>query len=91
MSNADIGKTLAHVLGLKITAKGKLQGRIIAEALPGGAAPKVTSGTLRGPVAADGLATVLLYQEAQDTRYFDAAGFPDRTMGLYLPKATASR
>ena len=53
MSNADIGKTLAHVLGLKITAKGKLQGRIIAEALPGGAAPKVTSGTLRGPVAAD--------------------------------------
>ena len=91
VSNADIGKTLAHVLGLKIEAKGKLQGRVIAEALPGGATPKVTSGTLRGPAAADGLATVLLYQEAQGTRYFDAAGFPGRTMGLNLPKTTASR
>ena len=91
VSNADIGMTMAHVLGLKIAAKGKLQGRVIAEATPGGAAPKVTAGTLRGPAAADGLATVLLYQEAQGTRYFDAAGFPDRTMGLYLPKATASR
>jgi hypothetical protein len=29
---------------------------------------------------------VLLYQEAQDTRYFDAAGFPDRTTGLNLPR-----
>jgi len=91
VSNADIGRTLAHVLGLKIKAKGKLQGRVIAEAMPGGLAPKVTAGTLRGPAAADGLATVLLYQEAQGTRYFDAAGFPDRTMGLYPPKATASR
>ncbi len=91
VSNADIGRTMAHVLGLKIAAKGKLQGRVIAEAMLGGAAPKVTSGTLRGPAAADGLATVLLYQEAEGTRYFDAAGFPNRTMGLYLPKATASR
>jgi arylsulfatase A-like enzyme len=91
VSNADIGKTMAHVLGLKIAAKGKLQGRVIAEAMPGGAVPTVTAGTLRGPAAAAGLATVLLYQEAQGTRYFDAAGFPDRTMGLILPKATASR
>jgi arylsulfatase A-like enzyme len=91
VSNADIGKTLARVLGLKIEARGKLQGRVIAEALPGGAAPKVTSGMLRGPAAAGGLATVLAYQEAQGTRYFDAAGFPSRTMGLDLPKATASR
>jgi len=91
VSNADIGKTLARVLGLKIEARGKLQGRVIAEALPGGAAPKVTSAMLRGPAAAGGLATVLAYQEAQGTRYFDAAGFPSRTMGLDLPKATASR
>jgi hypothetical protein len=82
---------MAHVLGLKIAAKGKLPGRVIAEAMPGEAAPTVTAGTLRGPAAAGGLATALLYQEAQDTRYFDAAGFPDRTTGLNLPKATASR
>jgi hypothetical protein len=43
---------------------------------------KASSGTLRGPAAADGVATVLNYQEAQGTRYFDAAGFPGRTMGL---------
>ena len=91
VSNADIGKTLAHVLGLNIAAKGKLQGRVIAEAMPGGAAPKVSSGALHGPTAADGHATVLVYQETQGTRYFDAAGFPGRTMGLYLPKATAAR
>src|SRR6185437_2614153 len=28
VSNADIGRTLAHVLGLRIEAKGKLQGRV---------------------------------------------------------------
>ena len=91
VSNADIGRTLAHVLGLKIEAKGKLQGRVIAEALRGGAIPKISSGTLRGPATADGLATILAYQEAQGTRYFDVAGFPGRTMGLNRPKATASR
>jgi hypothetical protein len=52
---------------------------------------KASSGMLRGPAVADGLPTVLNYQEAQGTRYFDAAGFPGRTMGLYLPKTTASR
>ncbi len=88
VSNADIGRTMAHVLGLKITAKGKLLGRVIAEAMPGGATPKATSGMLHGPAAADGLATYLSYQEARGTRYFDAAGFPDRTFGLYLPKTT---
>jgi len=89
VSNADIGMTLAHVLGLKIAAKGKLHGRVIAEALPGGMLPKVSSGTLRGP-AANGLATVLAYQKAQGTRYFDAGGFPGRTLGLRLPTATTA-
>ncbi len=91
VSNADIGKTLAKVLGLKIAAKGKLQGRVIAEAMPGGAVPKSSSGILRGPAAANGIETILLYQEAAGTRYFDAAGFPGKTFGLYLPTATASR
>jgi hypothetical protein len=36
VSNADIGMTIAKVLGLKISAKGTLIGRVIEEALPGG-------------------------------------------------------
>ena len=41
VSNADIGKTMAHVLGLKIPFKGTLMGRVVEEALPGGASPAV--------------------------------------------------
>ena len=90
VSNADIGKTLAHILGLTIKAAGKLEGRIIGEALPGGAVPQVTAGRLRAPPA-NGLATELMYQNVGATRYFDAAGFPGRTVGLSLSAATASR
>jgi hypothetical protein len=32
--------------------------------------------------AANGRKTVLEYQRVGDTRYFDAAGFPGRTVGL---------
>ena len=41
VSNADIGKTMAHILGLKIPFKGTLMGRVVEEALPGGASPVV--------------------------------------------------
>ncbi len=91
VSNADIGKTLAHLLGLKIAAKGKLEGRVIAEALPGGATPPAVSATLRAKLSANGLATLLLYQQVGSARYFDAAGFPGRTLGLGTPSTTASR
>ena len=43
VSNADMGKTIAHLLGLKIPFKGSLQGRVMEEALPGGANPDVKS------------------------------------------------
>ena len=39
-SNADVGKTLAKILGLKIQDKGKLVGRVLTEAMPGGDTPK---------------------------------------------------
>ena len=81
-SNADIGKTLARILGLKIKDKGKLVGRVLAEAMPGGETPKFTAKTLRSALSAGGLVTVLDYQLVGDTRYFDAAGFPGRTFGL---------
>jgi hypothetical protein len=38
VSNADIGKTVAHVLGFKIPFKGSLQGRVLQEA-PAGRRP----------------------------------------------------
>jgi len=38
-SNADVGKTLARILGLKIKDKGKLIGRVLIEAMPGGKTP----------------------------------------------------
>ena len=81
-SNADIGRTLAQLLGLKIKDKGKLVGRVLSEAMPGGQTPKYVAKTLRSPPAPGGLVTTLDYQLVGDTRYFDAAGFAGRTYGL---------
>jgi hypothetical protein len=90
VSNADIGMTLAHVLHLKIPFKGVLQGRVINEALPGGKAPDVKNWTERAKPGVDGLATVLTGQSVGNQRYFDAAGFEGRTVGLVEHKKAAS-
>jgi Type I phosphodiesterase / nucleotide pyrophosphatase len=82
VSNADIGVTAARLLALDIPAKGRLLGRVIEEALPGKPAPKFTAGTRRSAPAAGGMRMVLIYQRVGTTRYFDAAGFPGRTLGL---------
>ena len=83
VSNADMGQTLAHLLGLKIPFKGGLLGRVVEEALPNGAMPRQSQPPACGPAAsAAGLRTVLEYQQVGSTRYFDAAGFPGRTVGL---------
>src|SRR5262249_54766125 len=82
VSNADIGMTIAKVLGLKIPAKGTLVGRVIEEALPGGADPTLERFVERGNPDPSGLATILAGQRVGQTRYFDAAGFPGRTVGL---------
>ena len=82
VSNADVGKTLAHVLGLRIKDKGSLVGRVIREAQPNGAMPQVAARTERSAPASNGLRTVLEYQMVGPTKYFDAAGFPGRTLGL---------
>jgi arylsulfatase A-like enzyme len=87
VSNADVGQTLARLLGLKIPFRGSLMGRVIEEALPGGAEPVVTVETLRAQPAANGLATALSYSQVGTTRYFSAAGFPGRTVGLTEQRA----
>jgi arylsulfatase A-like enzyme len=81
-SNADIGKTVAQLLGLKVASKGKLMGRVLTEAMPNGAMPHAQSVILRSDRDAAGHVTVVLSQTVGDTRYFDAAGYPGRTLGL---------
>ena len=82
VSNADIGMTIAKVLGLKISAKGTLIGRVIEEALPGGTNPAVERFVERSKPGPNGLETILVGQRVGQTRYFDAAGFPGRTVGM---------
>jgi hypothetical protein len=91
VSNADIGKTIAHLLKLKIPFHGSLQGRVLDEALPGGKTPSVDNWVERAKPGADGLATVLIGQRTGTNRYFDAAGFEGRTVGLEERKKAASR
>jgi hypothetical protein len=89
VSNADVGKTIAHILGLNIKAKGHLIGRIMREAMPGGRAPKMQARTVQSLTTGNGLRTVLKYQMVGRTRYFDVAGFPGRTVGLDDIKAAS--
>jgi hypothetical protein len=89
-SNADIGRTIAQVLHLKTSDHGKLVGRVLAEALPNGAVPDASGRVIISQPAANGLSTVLNMQAVGDTRYFDAAGFPGRTVGLSVTPLTGS-
>jgi hypothetical protein len=81
-SNADIGRTIARLMQLAVSDNGKLVGRVLSETLPNGPLPAVVSRVLMSEPAANGLATVLDMQMVGETRYFDAAGFPGRTVGL---------
>jgi arylsulfatase A-like enzyme len=82
ISNADINPTLAHILELKIVPRGTLTGRAATEALVGGRPVPFTAKVLQSEPTADGRRAVLQYQEADGRHYFDAAGFPGRTVGL---------
>lgn len=82
VSNADVGQTLAHLLHLEIPAKGQLVGRVIGESLEGGKPVKASHQVQRSAPATGGLVTELKTQNVGDTRYFDAAGFKGRSVGL---------
>jgi hypothetical protein len=82
VSNADVGMTAAKILGLTPKPKGNLIGRAMTEAMPNGATPKATSGSVKSEPATNGLRTVVNFQRVGSQRYFDAAGFPGRTVGL---------
>ena len=82
VSNADVGATAAKIMGLTQKSKGSLLGRVMTEAMPNGATPQAYAGTVMSKPAANGLRTVLNFQRIGAQRYFDAAGFPGRTLGL---------
>jgi arylsulfatase A-like enzyme len=82
ISNADIAPTLAHLMGLDLPSKGALKGRVISEALQGGGNVTVRHETLKSAPGPDGIQTILDLESVGDTRYFDAAGFPGKTVGL---------
>ncbi len=84
VSNADIGMTAAAILGLKPVKKGDLAGRVLSETLRSGAndLPQVKHLMRISAPARNGLRTVLRLQTVGDQPYFDAAGFPGRTVGL---------
>ncbi len=84
-SNADVGATIAHLLGLQLDPRGKLTGRVLSEAFTGGQDVVFERLTSTSAPAVNGLTTVLNYQRVGGTLYFDAAGFPGRTVGLNAP------
>jgi Type I phosphodiesterase / nucleotide pyrophosphatase len=81
-SNADIGKTMAYLLKLKIHDKGKLIGRVLSETMPRGILPKWKATSLTSLPDRFGNRTVVQIQTIGRNRYFDAAGYPGRTLGL---------
>jgi len=84
VSNADVGTTVANLLGLNIPSVGNLKGRVISESLTGGpASVAFTSGLIKASdAAANGQKTYLNYQTVGTTPYYDAAGFAGATLGL---------
>jgi hypothetical protein len=85
-SNADIAVTIAHILRLTPKGKGQLAGRTLTEAFSGGGNPTVKRETRAGPATPGGLRMVLDMQSVADAHYFDAAGYPGRTVGLTPPE-----
>jgi predicted AlkP superfamily pyrophosphatase or phosphodiesterase len=82
VSNADVGMTIAQLMDLRVSAAGGLTGRVISEALPNGIVPKLADGTISSKPDANGLQTTVKFQRVLTQRYFDAAGFAGRTLGL---------
>ncbi len=90
VSNADLTPTLAKILGFQIPSTGNLKGRSLDEAIVGGPATVAsTSGTIQSDPAANGIKTILNYQQVGTTRYFDVAGFAGGTVGLQVPPTSS--
>ncbi len=85
VSNADIAPTLEKILGVTLPPVGKLRGRALTEALKNGKPVRPWRLDVVSTPADNGLRTIVNMQFVGLTRYFDAAGFPGRTVGLKVP------
>ncbi len=83
VSNADVARTLANIVGFNIPSNGDLTGRVITEALADGPdSVPYSTGIVASSPSENGQRTVLNYQQIGDTKYFDAAGYLNGTVGL---------
>lgn len=86
-SNADVGMTMARLLGIDPPRHGTLAGRVLTEALEASnheqKLPEVTVRTIDSPPTPAGLRTLVKVQILGNEVYLDAGGFPDRTVGLH--------
>ena len=73
---------MAYLLKVKIHDKGKLIGRVLSETIPRGILPKWKAISLTSLPDRFGNQTVVQMQTIGRNRYFDAAGYPGRTLGL---------
>ena len=74
MGNIDIAPTVAHIMGFSLPSIGKITGRVLDEAFPGaseGAAHPIE--IQKSSPAANGLVTLMEYQEHAGVRYLDRA------------------
>lgn len=80
VSNADIARTLASILGLRFDDEGALKGRVVKEALASdyrGYDLDYSRELYISDVSANGKVTVLKFQRTRDNHYFDAACMVD--------------
>ena len=82
VGNVDVPVTLAKVLGLQLSDRGALTGRLASEALTGGQPVAHGVRQVRSAPAGNGFVTVLNQQTAGGKTYSDAGGDPGRTFGL---------
>ena len=82
VNNADVGRTIAALLGLTPRHRGTRLGRVLTETFPRGVTPTADRHVVRAPAATGGVRTELHYQTVGSTRYFDVAGTRGRTLGL---------
>jgi hypothetical protein len=91
VSNADVPLTVAHILSFDLPSKGSRKGRVIKEALLHGPEKLgYTHSIIKSKPSGTGMRTILILQQVGNTRYYDAAGFVGRTVGLNTASANPS-
>ena len=82
VGNADVGRTIASLIGVELGGHGELLGRVLSESLRDGRAPAFTKQQIDSRGSTGNVRTRLNYSTVGGVRYFDASGTPGRTLGL---------